>query len=179
LLVSVEVAAVPPQLRAINDALLFTASSLAPQPITQSLLLSDTGGGSIGIESIECEASWCKIGPPPGSISAGQTALVDVTADPDNRGTGYYSTIITVVSSAGTAVIPVTFLITQYETISLAPSAVLVNLQPPAFVLDGGAGSFLVAVQGNQAVNWTAALLPGAPWLKLNTTSGTSTAAQP
>jgi uncharacterized protein (TIGR03437 family) len=177
--VSLVVASVPPQLSAISDTLLFTASSTAPQAVTQSLLLSNTGGGSIGIGSISCGASWCRVGAPPGTILAGQISLTDITADPSNLTAGYYSTTITIIGSTGTTVIPVTFLITPYETISLAPSAVHVDLQPPGEVLNGGAFSFLVAVHGNQAVNWAAALLPGAPWLKLNTASGTSTAAQP
>jgi uncharacterized protein (TIGR03437 family) len=177
--VSLVVANVPPQLTAINDSLSFTASSVAPQTATQSLLLQNTGGGSVGIGSISCGAAWCTVGAVPGAITAGQTVLLDVSADPGGLSAGYYYTRIAIVSSAGTTVIPVTFLITPYESISLAPSARLIDLQPPAALSGIGSNSFLVSVQGNQPVNWTAALLPGAPWLKLNVTSGVSTQVQP
>jgi len=176
--VSLLVSTVSPELTVLTDLLSFTTSSPSPQSSTQSLGLQNTGGGSISLTSVTCPQTWCTVGTRPTSLGAGVTGTVNITANPAGLSPGFYFTELTVVSTAGTIAVPVTFFIAGNPSLALDPSGV--QLIMPA----GGAAavpstSFLVTVQGTTPVAWTAAVLPGAPWLDLNTTTGTSTGAAP
>ena len=57
-----------------------------------------------------------------GSIGAGATAAVTVTANPAGLSAGYYWTDVSIVSSAGSAIVPVTLLIAANGTITLGPA---------------------------------------------------------
>jgi uncharacterized protein (TIGR03437 family) len=175
-LVSLTVTSPPPQLSVSTSLLLFASVSTPPQPQTQQLGVQNSGGGSLTIGSIACEASWCTIGAFPASLAGGPATQVVVTVDPTQLSAGYHRTAVDVVTSAGSASVPVAFFILPTVSMSLAPSGVQFDMQA------GGApgnptGSFLVNIAGG-AVSWTAAVLPGANWLTLNTTSGTASDSQ-
>ena len=102
-------------------------------------------------------------------------------ANPAGLSAGYYFTALTIVSSAGTITVPVTLFIAARPEPGAGP------LGGPAGMPAGGVAanpdtSFLVNVSGasaSSAVAFTAAVLPGAPWLNLATTSGTATSNTP
>ena len=113
----------------------------------------------------------------PASLSPGASAQVTVTVDPTQIGNGFFRTSVDVATSAGSASVPVNFFVTQTVSMTLSPSGSQFQMQ------QGGApgnpaGSFLVGVSGG-STNWTATVLPGAPWLSIGTGSGTATATQP
>jgi uncharacterized protein (TIGR03437 family) len=176
--VSLTVTATPPQLTILNDLLSFTTSSLSPQPTTQILGVQNTGGGSIGIQSIGCPPAWCKVGTYTSALFGGVPNSISITADPTGFKAGYYYTDLTIVTSIGTAIVPVTYFIAANSTINLAPAGVQLTM-PAGGIAAVPENSFLVSVAGDAPISWTATVLPGAPWLKLGTTSGTSTGSAP
>ncbi len=174
--VSLNITIPPPQLTLVSDRLSFSSDPAALQAATQNLQLRNTGGGTIAVNAAVCNATWCTAGASSGSITAGATLSIPVTANPAGLSAGYYRTTVDLSTSAGTASVPVTLLIASGGTILLAPSG-------SQFVMPAGGqpgnpnGSFLIAVSGQSSVSWTAAVQPGANWLQLNSSSGTATAA--
>lgn len=167
----------PAQLSLSTTLLSFATSTTPPQPQTQSLGIQNTGGGSLTLTSISCEAIWCSIGGFPASLTAGPTAEVAITVDPATLSPGYYRTAVDVVTSAGSASVPVSFFITGIASMNLAPAGSQFTM--PAGGSPGNAsGSFLVSAAGG-TFNWTAAVLQAPNWLTLNNTFGTSSDAQP
>jgi trimeric autotransporter adhesin len=175
--VSLTVTSAVPQLALSASVLSFTASSSSPQPVSQSLGLQDVGGGTITVVSVTAANSYISIANVPANVSAGPGSAVDVTVNPAGLAAGFYQSSILVNTSAGSVGVPVTLLVSPNPTMTLNPAGTQFLMQV------GGApgnpnGSFDVSVSGS-TVSWTAAVLPGAPWLTLNTSSGTSTAANP
>jgi len=174
--VSLTVSAPPPQLTLSSSLLSFSAFSSNPVASSQTLVLQNTGGGEIDISSITTGSSWLTVSGAPSTLTAGPGTPVTVTANPAGLSAGYYTTTITVNSPQGNVSIPVTFLITADLTMTLGPAGA--QFSAPAGSSPGNAGgTFNVSVTGAGTVNWTAALLPGANWITLNTAAGSSTAA--
>jgi uncharacterized protein (TIGR03437 family) len=176
--VSILVSAISPELTVLTDLLSFTTSSTSPQSTTQSLGVQNTGGGTFTIISATCPQSWCTVGPLPGSLEAGVTGAINITANPAGLSPGFYFADLTIVSSAGTTAVPVTFFVAANPSLALEPSGVQL-IMPAGGVAAVPDTSFLVSVSGTAPVAWTAAVLPGAPWLNLSTASGTSTGTAP
>ena len=180
--VSLLVSTVAPQLTSLTNMLSFTTSSANPQTTTQSLGLQNAGGGTITFTSVTCGQPFCTVGAAPASLGAGATGTITIQANPAGLSAGYYFTAVTIVSSAGTVTVPVTFFIAANPSLVLEPSGVLLSM-PVGGVAANPDTSFLVAVSGaaspTSPVAFTAAILPGTPWLNLATTSGTSTGNTP
>lgn len=175
--ISLAVTSTPPQLTLVNDSLSFETLASAPQATTETLGISNTGGGSLGIASVTCGASWCQPNAQAGSIGGGSTTNINVTADPTGLNPGYYYTSLLVHSSAGNASIPVTFQISANGTLTLDPAGEQFSLPQGGAAV--GETSFLVTITGPAAVSFTAAVSPGAPWLSVTPTSGTASGTQP
>jgi hypothetical protein len=174
--VSLNVVAAPPQLGVTTDILSFGASSSAP--MTQSISIQNAGGGTLGIGSVSCEAAWCTVGAPPASLTGGASASIPVTVNPALLQPGFFRTQVDIVSSAGRGSVPVTVLVSSASQLTLAPAGQQFGMQTGG-VPGNASGSFLVTVVSGAPVAWTAAVLPGAPWLNLATTSGTSSSSGP
>jgi uncharacterized protein (TIGR03437 family) len=180
--VTLSVKNAPPQLNVLSDLISFSATPSATQGASQVLSqqvgLQNAGGGSIGFSSVSCADSWCGVSGVPGSIGTGQTAQLTVAADPSPLTSGYYRTVLRIVASTGTTIVPVTFFIASQPSLSLQPAGEqfqsLVGGVP-----NGPLQSFLVNVPGSAAVNWSASVLPGAAWLKASPSSGIATGPQP
>jgi large repetitive protein len=178
--VSLTVAAASPQLFVTTSLLAFTAQASNPQPVSLTMGLRNIGGGTITVNSVTAADSYVTIAGPPTTLAAGPSFPFMVTVNPANLTAGFYHTTILVNTSAGTVNVPVTVLVAQNPTMTLNPAGVL-------FPQEAGSspgnpnGSFLVTVSGNSTVYWTATLLPlpGPNWVTLNTSSGSSTAANP
>jgi uncharacterized protein (TIGR03437 family) len=176
--VTLTVKATPPQLTVINDLLSFTTTPTNPQPSTENLEVENTGGGSIGFQSVTCTAPWCKVGSVPVGVGGGVTSDIRITADPTGLGAGIYYADVVMVSSVGTTQVPVDFFIASNSTMVLEPAGIELQMQAGGQVAVPEP-DFEVAVSGTTAVSWTASLLPGTPWVNLVNSSGTSTGTQP
>ncbi len=176
--VSLNVTAAPPQMAVTSSLLSLSAQIPNPQPVSQTLGLQNIGGGTITVNSVTAANSFLTISGVPSTISAGPAIPVTVTVNPGGLSPGYYQSSISVNTSAGSVSVPVTLFLAQNPTMNLNPAGI--ELEAAAGSLPGNSsGSFLVGISGNASVNWAATLLPGASWLNLNTTSGSSTSANP
>ncbi len=176
--VSLNVAAAAPQLAVTSSLISLSAQTPNPPAVSQTLGLQNIGGGTITVTSVTAANSFVSISGVPATIPAGPAVPVTVTANPNGLSAGYYQSSISVNTSAGAVSIPVTLFLAPNATMTLNPAGI--ELEASAGSLPGNFnGSFLVSISGNTSVNWTATLLPGASWLTLNTTSGSSTAANP
>jgi uncharacterized protein (TIGR03437 family) len=176
--ISLLVSSAPSVLAAVTDLLSFTTSSTNPHAIPQVLEVRNTGSEAIGFGSVTCPPDWCRVRSSPISLQAGATGEVGLIADPAGLAAGYYYANLTIDSSAGAAVVPITFHIEANPSLALNPSGKRLTISA------GGAAavptqSFLVNASGTATVNWTATLLPGAPWLSLNTPGGSSSGIAP
>jgi uncharacterized protein (TIGR03437 family) len=176
--VSLNVTTAAPQLVVTTPSLSFTASSSNPQFVAQSLGLQNTGGGTISINSVTAADGFVMVGGFPASLAGGPPAYISIVVNPTGLTAGFYQSSITVVTSIGTVRVPVNVLVTPSATMTLNPAGTIFNAQTGS--LPGNAnGSFRVSVTGGASISWTAAVLPGASWLTLNTPSGNSTPANP
>jgi uncharacterized protein (TIGR03437 family) len=180
--VSLLVSGVAPQLTAVTNLLSFTTSSANPQTTTLGLTVQNSGGGTLTITSVTCGQPFCVAAPAPGPLGGGAAATINIQANPAGLSPGYYVTAVTIVSSAGTVTVPVTFYIATGSSLMLNPAGIQLAM-PAGGVAADPVTSFLVDVSGGasatSAVAFTAAVLPGAPWLNLATTSGSSTGNTP
>jgi uncharacterized protein (TIGR03437 family) len=176
--VDLKVTAAPPRLQVVTDLLSFGAMTGNPQPMTQSITIQNAGGGSIGIGGVNCEAAWCTAGTGVAALPGGASGSISVTINPALLTAGFFRTQVDIKTSAGTASVPVTVLVSADSTMTLAPVGTQFTMQA------GGApgnanGSFLVSVTNSSAVNWSASVVSGSPWLTLSTAGGASSASAP
>jgi hypothetical protein len=176
ILVSLLVTAPPAQLTLNSSLLSFSAFSANPVVSSQTLGLQNSGGGTINIGSITSGAPWLTVTGVPSTLTAGPGTSVLVTANPTGLSAGYYTTTLTVNSSAGIVSIPVTLLVTQALTMNVNPGGSQYSV-PAGGSPGNSSGSFNVSASGTGTLSWSASLSPGANWVALNTASGTSTAA--
>ena len=176
--VTLQVATAPPALQVLSDLLNFATTTTNLAPITQSLNIANSGGGSLAISSVSCEAAWCTVGTVPSTLAAGVSAAILITVNPTTTGPGFFRTQVDISTSGGTGSVPVTLFVAAANSLTLAPAG-------SQFIMpQGGApgdsnGAFLVTTTSTTAITWTASVLPGAPWLLPGIASGTATAAAP
>src|SRR6185312_8987551 len=175
--VSLVVTATSPQLSLVNDSLAFDTIGSAPQANSQTVGISNTGGGSLGIASVTCGASWCQPSSQISAIGGGSTATINVVADLAGLNAGYYYTNLLVHSSAGNATIPVTFQIAANGTMTLNPAGEKFSLPQGGTAV--GETSFFVTITGPNSVSFQAAVSLDAPWLSVTPTSGTASGTKP
>jgi uncharacterized protein (TIGR03437 family) len=169
----------PPPMLSVSSAIVaFTTPAGAAAPMSQSLGLQDTGGGSIGIGSIACAASWCSVASVPGTITPGPGASVNVNVDPTGLASGFYRTTLTIKASTGVTIVPVTLFIANAASMSLSPSGALFQ-SITGGTPNGGDTDFFLDVNSATPQPWTATVVSGANWLTLQTPSGSASAAQP
>jgi hypothetical protein len=186
--VDLKVTAAPPRLQVVTDLLSFGAMTGNPQPMTQSILtqsilmqtiaIQNAGGGTIGIGSVSCEAAWCTAGTGLAALPGGASGSISVTINPALLTAGFFRTHVDIATSAGAASVPVTVLVSADSTVTLAPVGTQFNMQTGGAPGDAS-GSFLVSVTNSSAVNWSASVLSGSPWLTLSTAGGASSASAP
>jgi uncharacterized protein (TIGR03437 family) len=174
--VSLAVSAPPPQLQLTKQIVSLTA--IGSGLVTGSFGVQNAGGGAIAVTSASAADGWLAVSGLANTIAAGAVSFGTITVNPAGFQPGYYRTNLTIVTSAGTAILPVTVLVASNAFITLNPGGQLFQMTSGGAVGNPN-GLFAVTVQGNSTVNWSAALLPGAPWISLKTTSGSSTAATP
>ncbi len=161
--VSLIVSAPPPQL-SVSSGLL-SLSTTASSVVSGTFGIQNTGGGTLQITSVTAADGWAAISGVPASLTSGPPQQITVTANPAGLAAGYYLTTVTVVSSAGSANIPVGLLIAQNLSMNLNPAGA--QFQAQAGSAPGAtSGSFLLSVSGASTINWSASVLAGANWLQ-------------
>lgn len=158
---TVEAVPVPPIIKTSPATLSFTVAQGDNNPSSQTLSISNTGGGFLTWSASE-NASWLSISQTSGTGNGSITA----TAMAGSLAAGTYNTIVTI-SATNTAPvsIPITF------TVTIPPTTV--TLSPSTLTFSGVQGwtnpaSQSVAVNSNG--NWTAS--SNVPWLTLSPSSG-------
>ena len=178
IMVQLLVTAPSPQLSLTSTLVSFSALTANPGPQSQPLGIQNTGGGTLQNISVTPGDSWLTVTGVPSSLAAGPAVPMTVTANTMGLAANFYRSTLTVVSSAGTIVVPVTLNVAQSVTMTLGPSGATIQSvagNPPGSLT----GSFSVNVTGAGSINWTAQVLPGASWLSVSTPSGTATANAP
>jgi len=172
--VSLLVSAPAPLLTFTSSVVAFNTTSAGTSALSQQVGIQNIGGGSAVITSATAADSWLTVSGVPGSVPAGAPVNITLTANPALLpGPGYYRTIVTIQSSAGAIMIPVTLDIAQAPTLMLSNAGATfqstIGQAPPVT-----SGSFQVTETGGTAVGFSAAVLPGAPWLVLKSFSTTT-----
>ena len=176
--VTLSVTAPPPMLTIDSSLLSFNSTTSNPAPVSSSFAIRNAGGGTLAIASVTSADSWATVSGVPGTILSGPSAPVTVTVNPAGLATGYYRTIITVNSAAGSAALPVSLLVTGTTSLTLNPQGTQFEMAAGG-ALGDPSGSFAVYLSGAAPTTWSAAVLPGAGWLNLSSASGTSSANSP
>jgi len=176
--VDINVKGATPELGIDTGVLAFATTTANLATMTQSIVVENTGGGTLAFSTIACETGWCTTGAPPSGLGGNSSTSVPVTVDPSLLSPGFYRTQVDITTSNGQGSVPVTLFIAANSTMTLAPAGQQFNM--PAGSSPGNPnGSFLVGVNNATVVNWSAAVLPGASWLVAGTSSGTSSSTQP
>jgi uncharacterized protein (TIGR03437 family) len=146
--------------------------------ITGTFGVQNAGGGTLTINGATPADGWLSVSGLGATVAGGGISKGTITVNPNGFAPGYYRSNIRIDTSAGTANLPVTVLVASTAFITLNPGGQLFQMSQGGAVGNPN-GSFAVTVQGTASVPFSAALVPGASWLTLNTTSGTATAATP
>jgi len=176
--VALAVTSTPPKLQIGTTLLSFATTIASAGPLSQPINLQNGGGGTIGFASVTCEDVWCTAGAAPATLAGGGSASIAITVDPTVVRPGFYRTQADIVSSAGRGSVPVTLFVAPSSTMTLAPAGQQFNM-PAGSAPGNPSGSFLVSVNNATPANWTASVLPDAPWLVLGTGTGSSSSTQP
>ncbi|NOT95058.1 MAG: choice-of-anchor D domain-containing protein [Nitrospira sp.] len=148
-------------------SLSFTAQQGSSNPSTQTLNISNTGGGTLSWSASDSMA-WLSLSPASGT-GAGAVTL-SVTTGALTAGS-YTGTVILSATGASSVTVPVTF------TVTAAPLAPAIGASPASFSFTAQVGSnpatqtLTISNTGGGTLNWTAS--DNAPWLTLSTASGT------
>ena len=99
--VTLNITSPPPQISLGTPLLSFSTVASTPEATAQSLAIVNAGGGTLTINSVSSAASWITVGSFPSSVLPGPGGSVTITANPAGLNPGYYSSSVTVNSSAG------------------------------------------------------------------------------
>lgn len=158
----------PPAIGASPMTVSFTASQGGNSPSTQSLSISNTGGGTLTWSAID-NASWLSVSPATGSGNG----MITLTAATGSLTTGTHSAMITLnATGASPVAIPVTL------TITAAPVPPSIGMSPTSLSFSAQQGGGNPAAQtinvsntGGGTLSWSAS--DNAAWLNLSPATGT------
>jgi uncharacterized protein (TIGR03437 family) len=158
------IAATPPQLSVSGGLSFIVAENSAPE--TQTISISNTGGGSINCTAVADGASWLSVASP-FILTANTSFPLQVTINPVGVLPGVYYANVVVSSSDGsqTFKVPITLTVTPVAGSPSGPSLIVsqTGLTFTAVVGGGSAPSQTVWVvaNGGGAVNWQATAQTG------------------
>lgn len=171
--VQLTVTAAAPRLGIKTGSLSFTATPATPTPAAQLLTIENTGGGSLGVQSVTCGAAWCSVSGAPAAILPGAPAEPVVAANPAGLAPGLYQSSISIVTSVRSASVPIALRVAP-GSISLEPAGARFRMN--AGGLPGNPnGTVALRVSAANPVNWTATVAAGSGWLRLGASAGTLT----
>jgi Viral BACON domain len=159
---------VPPAIGTSPTSLSFTATQGGANPATQTLSISNQGGGTLTWSATE-NTVWLAVSPSSGTGNGAVT--VTVTTGSLTAGT-YNSTVTMNASGASSVAVPVTF------TIATAPVPPAIGASPTSlsFVVTQGGGNpatqtLSISNTGGGSLTWSAS--DNVDWLTLSPTTGT------
>jgi hypothetical protein len=163
---------VPPAIGASPTSLSFAATQGGANPATQTVSISNTGGGTLSWTASD-NAAWLTLSPASGTGNG----AVTVTVSTGSLTAGTYSAMVAVVATgAPTITVPVTF------TVSTAPVPPAIGASPTSLsfgATQGGANpatqTVTISNTGGGTLSWTAS--DNAAWLTLSPASGTGNGA--
>jgi hypothetical protein len=163
---------VPPVIGVSPTTLSFAATQGGANPATQTVSISNTGGGTLSWTASD-NAPWLTLSPASGTGNG----PVTLTVTTGTLTTGSHSATVTMnATGASSVTVPVTF------TVSTAPVPPAIGASPTTVSFAATQGSANPATQtvsisntGGGTLSWTAS--DNAPWLRLSPTSGTGNGA--
>ncbi|HEY1756516.1 MAG TPA: hypothetical protein VGG72_14035 [Bryobacteraceae bacterium] len=174
----------PPGVSAEPGFLSFAIEAGSSATQQQSLLVFDTGGGSVTFNaSVQSGSSWVSVSPTTGTATAAAPVTLTITANAANLGISSNHDMIQITSSAGSVSVPVTLFASGHgQILGVGASGVY-------FGIVQGLGSSLTQTvpvldtgDANSAVNWTAVAAPastGANFISLASVNGQATPTAP
>jgi len=159
---TVAAAPVPPAIGASPTSLSFTATQGGGNPASQTLNVSNTGGGTLTWNAADT-AAWLTLGPGSGTGNG----TVTVSAATGTLAVGTYNGVITL-SATGTSTVsvPVTFAITA------APSLTVDQTSLSFTATQGGAGPANQTMNVTSNLSWTVSKTGS--WLTVSPASGSN-----
>ena len=158
---------VPPVIGTSPTSLSFAATQGGSSPATQTLTISNTGGGTLTWSTTE-NAAWLAVSPSSGTGNGAVT--LTVTSGSLAAGT-YNSTVTIQASGASSVTVAVTL------TVATAPVPPAIGMSPTSLSYTATPGaspapqSLNISNTGGGTLTWSASGIP--PWLTLSRISGT------
>lgn len=153
-------------------SLSFAATQGGANPATQTLSISNSGGGTLSWTASE-NASWLRLSPASGTGNGAVTLTVTTGSLTDDT---YSGTITMNAAGAPSVSVPVTF------TVATAPVPPAIGASPTSLsfvAIQGGASpatqTLNISNTGGGTLSWTAS--DDAPWIRLSQASGTDNGA--
>jgi uncharacterized protein (TIGR03437 family) len=178
--VTLKVASAPQQLTVAPAMLNFAALSSAPGSFTENLLVSNTGGASLGFDAsvVGNNSLISSVTSSASQTTPNAPVFLQVQVTTNGLQVGAYNDTILVSSSAGNIRVPVSLFVAANGPI-LAVSTRGILFQ----AVEGGASTATESIEvlnlgdPTSTVNWSASLVSGSNWLSLVSSSGTATSA--
>jgi uncharacterized protein (TIGR03437 family) len=181
--VTLNVSSVPLQLTVAPAILNFAARAATPGNLTQQLLVSNSGAGSLSFTAASVgNSSWISgITATSNTTTRNAPVSVQVQVNTNGLSVGAYHDLILVSSpSGGNVQIPISlFVATSGPILAVNTTGVLFQ------AVEGGGSTVTQIIRvlnlgdPGSTVNWNASLMTGSNWLKLVTSSGGSTSTTP
>jgi hypothetical protein len=158
---------VPPVIGASPTSLSFASTQGGANPATQTLSISNTGGGTLSWTTSE-NAAWLTLSP---SSGTGNGAVTLTVTTGSLAASTYHSTVTINASGASSVSVPVTLIV------ATAPVPPAIGMSPTSlsFTATPGASpapqTVNISNQGGGTLTWSAS--DNAPWLTLDRISGT------
>ncbi len=165
--ISMPVLSVNPAIGTSPTSLSFTAQQGGGNPATQTLTISNTGGGTSSWNANE-SMTWLSLSSASGTGTG--TVTVSVTTGTFTAGS-YSGTVMLSATGASSVIVPVTF------TVTTAPLSPAIGASPASFSFTAQAGvnpaaqTLTISNTGNGTLSWSAG--DNAVWLTLSPASGT------
>jgi len=159
------VVAAPPAIGMSPSSLSFTAQQGGGNPVAQTLIISNTGGGTLSWSATP-DTTW--LAATPSSATGNGTASVSVATGILTAGS-YTGNITLSATGASSRTVPVTFTVTAAPSISLSPTSLTYT------ATQGGsnpANQTVTLTNTGGIANWTVS--DNASWLSVSPTSGSS-----
>lgn len=157
--VTVTVAPVPPSLGTTPSSLTFTAQQGGGNPATQTLNISNTGGGMLNWNAGD-NATWLTLSPAFGSGNGSISASVDL----GNLSVGTHNALITITAGGTTRTVHVTLTVSA-ASLTVTPGNLIFT------ATQGAANPSAQTITVGSTGTWTAS--HNASWLSLSPASGT------
>jgi uncharacterized protein (TIGR03437 family) len=180
--VTLTVTTSPAQLQVTPSSLAFSARTQTPGALVKTLVVDNSGGGSLAFTaSVLGGSSWItSLSPNSGQATPNSPVYIQVIVNPQGLKAGSFNDVIQVSSAAGNVSVGVSLFVAQSGAI-LSVNVTGLRLQ----ARQGGGYSNTETVEvlnvgdPTTPVNWTADLVSGANIVSLTPPNGTATATNP